>query len=174
MTRVRRRIAAGFLLMVGFVAAGAGVLYGLAILNQSNTTAVLSYGIWDYTMFDLSADLQGATGPVNWTTSNVPTTIAASFNTGADTNATLTLRQLDNGPDVGTYTIYVNAQASSGQSDQIPISITVTPRALTLGGTFTVQNKVYDRTTAATINSNNLVIVDGDILTGDEIGRAHV
>ncbi|MEY4228263.1 MAG: hypothetical protein RLZ84_855, partial [Actinomycetota bacterium] len=162
-----RRLIVGLLFLVGFVVAGAGALFGLAILNQTNTTAVLSYGIWDYTTFDLTAELEGASTPVSWSTSNVPAHVAASFNAGANTTATLTLRQLDNGPNAGTYTMYVTAQAASGESTQITLTLTVTPRALTLGGTFTAQNKVYDATTAATINTNNLTIVDGDILDGD-------
>ncbi|MSZ19053.1 MAG: hypothetical protein F2612_05225, partial [Actinobacteria bacterium] len=90
-----------------FIVTGASTLYALVITNQTNTNVVLSYGIWDDTSFDLTADLESATGPISWTTTNVPSNVSAVFSNASDTGATLTLYQINNGPNAGNYQMNV-------------------------------------------------------------------
>ncbi|MFN5602184.1 MAG: hypothetical protein ACK48T_08690, partial [Acidimicrobiaceae bacterium] len=70
--------------------AGASAIYALVITNQTNTNVVLSYGIWGDTSFDLTADLEGATGPIVWSTTGVPNNVSAVFSNATNTGATLT------------------------------------------------------------------------------------
>ena len=69
---------------------------------------------------------------------------------------------------VGTgYTITFNP-AQGGVANVDSASFNVTPLQLTIGGTFTAQNKSYDGTTVATIDTDNLALqtpLSGDIVT---------
>ena len=63
------------------------------------------------------------------------------------------------GPDAGNYTLsFVGAPTATAD---------ITARVLTIGGTFTADDKVYDGTTAATISNNSLTLltlVGGDVV----------
>ena len=139
-----------------FVMAGASAIYALVITNQTNTNVVLSYGIWGDTSFDLTANLESATGPISWTTTNVPSNVSAVFTNASDTGATLTLYQINNGPNAGNYQMNVVATAQSGESTSTMIAITVQQRAFSIRGSFTANNKTYDGTNSATIATNSL------------------
>ena len=139
-----------------FAVAGTSALYALVITNQTNTNVVLSYGIWGDTSFDLTANLESATGPIVWSTTNLPNNVSAVFTNTSNTGATLTLNQLNNGPDAGNYQMYVVATAQSGETTNNMIAITVQQRAYSIRGSFTANNKTYDRTTSATIATNSL------------------
>jgi len=67
----------------------------------------------------------------------------------------------DAGEDVGTYAIKQGTLALSGNYDltYTPANLEIAPKALTVGGTFTVANKPYDGTTAATISVNGLTLL---------------
>jgi len=71
------------------------------------------------------------------------------------------------GENVGTYAITQGTLALSGNYTiaYVAGTLTITPMVLTVGGSFTVAEKVYDGTTAATIDVNALTLitpVDGD------------
>ena len=152
-----------------FAVAGATAIYALVITNQTNTNVVLSYGIWDDTSFDLTADLEGATGPIVWSTTGVPSNVSAVFSNTSNTGATLTLIQLNNGPNAGNYQMYVVATAQSGESTNTMIAITVQQRAFSIRGSFTANSKTYDRTTSATISTNSLTPGLIDVMDGDDV-----
>ncbi|MSZ31642.1 MAG: hypothetical protein F2630_05435, partial [Actinobacteria bacterium] len=152
-----------------FIVTGASTLYALVITNQTNTNVVLSYGIWDDTSFDLTADLESATGPISWTTTNVPSNVSAVFSNASDTGATLTLYQINNGPNAGNYQMNVVATAQSGESTSTMIAITVQQRAFSIRGSFTANNKTYDRSNSATIATDSLTPGLIDVLDGDTV-----
>ena len=120
------------LAFISLAIAGASTLYALVITNQTNTNVVLSYGIWGDTSFDLTANLESATGPITWSTTGVPPDVSAVFSNASDTGATLTLNQLNNGPNAGNYQMYVVATAQSGESTNTMIAITVQQRAFSI------------------------------------------
>lgn len=70
------------------------------------------------------------------------------------------------GENVNTYTITPDGLTSTNYNiNYIDGLLTITPMELTIGGTFTVENKEYDGTVAATILENNLTLqtpVSGD------------
>ncbi|MFN5841114.1 MAG: YDG domain-containing protein, partial [Acidimicrobiaceae bacterium] len=154
--------------------AGASAIYALVITNQTNTNVVLSYGIWGDTSFDLTADLEGATGPIVWSTTGVPNNVSAVFSNATNTGATLTLNQLNNGPNAGNYQMYVVATAQSGESTNTMIAITVQQRAFSIRGSFTANNKTYDRSASATIATNSLTPGFIDVLDGDDVSLVPV
>lgn len=121
------------------------------------------------TSFDLTADLEGATGPIVWSTTNVPNNVSAVFSNTSNTGATLTLNQLNNGPDAGNYQMYVVATAQSGESTNTMIAITVQQRAFSIRGSFTANSKTYDRTASATIATNSLTPGLIDVMDGDDV-----
>jgi hypothetical protein len=135
---------------------------------------VLSYGIWGDTAFDLTADLEGATGPITWSTTGVPANVSAVFSNTSNTGATLTLNQVNNGPNAGNYQMYVVATAQSGESTNTMIAITVQQRAFSIRGSFTANSKTYDRTTSATIATNSLTPGFIDVLDGDQVSLVPV
>ena len=163
-----------FIGALAFVVVGASAIYALVITNQTNTNVVLSYGIWGDTSFDLTADLESATGPIVWSTTGVPNNVSAIFSNATDTGATLTLNQLNNGPNAGNYQMYVVATAQSGETTNTMIAITVQPRAFSIRGSFTVSNKTYDRSTSATIVTNSLTPGVIDVLDGDDVALVAV
>jgi hypothetical protein len=163
-----RKVLALFGLLI-FIVTGASTLYALVITNQTNTNVVLSYGIWDDTSFDLTADLENATGPISWTTTNVPSNVSAVFTNASDTGATLTLYQINNGPNAGNYQMNVVATAQSGESTSTMIAITVQQRAFSIRGSFTANNKTYDRSNSATIATDSLTPGLIDVLDGDTV-----
>ena len=154
--------------------AGASALYALVITNQTNTNVVLSYGIWGDTSFDLTSDLEGATGPIAWSTTGVPDNVSAVFSNTTDSGATLTLNQLNNGPNAGTYQMNVVATAQSGESTSTSIAITVQQRAFSIRGSFTANNKTYDRSASATVATNSLTPGIIDVLDGDDVSLVPV
>lgn len=153
-----------------FVAiAGASAIYALVITNQTNTNVVLSYGIWGDTSFDLTSDLESATGPIVWSTTGLPPNVSAVFTNASDSGATLTLNQLNNGPNAGNYQMYVVATAQSGETTSTMIAITVQQRAFSIRGSFTANNKTYNRSAAATIATNSLTPGIIDVMDGDDV-----
>ncbi len=167
--RLSTRMSIGLLAMFVFVIAGASAIYALVITNQSNTNLVLFYGVWDYATIDVTADLQTATGPISWSTTGVPANVTASFTNASNTGATLNLTQQNNGPNAGTYQLYIVATASSGETTNTLVTITVQPRAFNVTGTISASNKTYDGTSTATITSYSLSPGPIDILAGDDV-----
>jgi hypothetical protein len=83
----------------------------------------------------------------------------------SDLGGTLTFNR-EPGEDVNTYAIAPSGHTSTNYNiDFFEGMLTITPMELTIGGTFTAENKEYDGTVAATINGNNLALqtpVEGD------------
>jgi hypothetical protein len=100
------------------------------------------------------AELSGVVGDEDVTLDNHTTgTFAQStVGTGITVNTAMTI----SGADAGNYTLV-----------QPALTANITVKELTIGGSFTAGNKVYDGTTAATIIENNLTLIG--IVSDDDV-----
>lgn len=77
-------------------------------------------------------------------------------NIGTNKNVNFSNIAFSSGADTGNYILSTTSGVALAD---------ITPKTLTVGGTFTAFDKMYDGTTAATINQNNLILVGK--ITGD-------
>ncbi len=116
-------------------------------------TLTLTYGDTPVTLTATVVGPVGSLDTVTWT--STATSVATVDSSGAVTPVS-----------VGTATITATS-VFGGISDAV--AVTVNPKTLTLTGSFTAQNKIYDGNTAATIDPAGLTLTGG-ILGGDEVG----
>ncbi|WP_210463189.1 YDG domain-containing protein [Rufibacter roseolus] len=105
---------------------------------------------------------------VDWyATSNATTPIASGVGTSGVESFTPTQKA------VGTYTYYAQARGvtytACPNNGRTPITLTITPKALTLAGA-AAQNKVYDKTNAAVITGTLTGILGEDQVSFNGIG----
>lgn len=90
----------------------------------------------------------------------------------SDLSGSLTFNR-EPGEDVNTYGIAPSGLTSTNYNiDFIDGLLTITAKELTIGGTFTAENKEYDGTAAATILENNLTLQTP--VSGDDVSLADI
>ena len=145
--------------------------YSLTVTGRSTWKSVVTK---TYTITKAPSVVTVVPEPLSLTYSGVPQTLIAA---GDAIGGTL-LYSLDNssyqttlptGTAAGSYTVYYKVQGDSNHQDTEAKTVTVTiaKKAITISGII-AQDKVYDRSTVATLVYDGVVyggIVDGDALT---------
>lgn len=172
---------ATLLAFLAIVALGVGteraLAYNVGTVSVPAESQNVVYGNWIQTQVQVSVGISaGSTNTVTWSASGLPDNTSYQFDQeeteGSDASARLLIDQTENtsGPDIGTYSITVTATGDNG-SQSATFDLEVLPRPVKILGSFTVEDKPYDRSTAATLDTNNLTLQASDNLDAGKIAR---
>jgi hypothetical protein len=91
---------------------------------------------------------------------------------GNHTQGLFAQQSVGNGIEVLTDMILTGADAQNYRITQPNLSAAITPKDVKVGGEFTVLDKNYDGTVAATLSSNNLLLLD--LVPDDQVGLTNI